>query len=141
MSPRALAGVLAGLCAYNLVLAVFMFAIGAFPVPIFLGLDVAGVLIAFRVSNQGGRRERVRVTPEEVRVTSDRRGAEKTLWTSPTAFTRLEVDRVEEGVAALRVRLSHRTLRIGSMLGPGELAVFSERLALALGAARAARHA
>lgn len=141
MTPRGLAVLLALVCAYNLVLAIFMLVIGAAPVPFFLGLDAVGVVVAFRISNRRRPSERIRVTPEEVRVTAARKGVETTLWTSPTAFTRVEVDRGEHGVSALRVRLSSRTIRIGAMLGPGELAEFSDSLVEAMGAARSARHA
>jgi uncharacterized membrane protein len=43
------------LVASNLIMAAFFVAMGALPVPVFLGLDVLGVFIAFRVSYARGR--------------------------------------------------------------------------------------
>src|SRR6185437_8389171 len=58
-----------GLVLFNLIMAAFFLAIGALPVPVFLGLDVAGVFIAFRLSYASGKlAERVQVSAEEVCV-------------------------------------------------------------------------
>ncbi|MBE7217280.1 MAG: DUF2244 domain-containing protein, partial [Caulobacteraceae bacterium] len=56
LPPRALAALLAGLLAANLLIMGFLLLIGAYPVPLFLGLDFAGVWIAFRVFNARARR-------------------------------------------------------------------------------------
>ena len=93
LSPRGLK-ILLGLClAYNLVLALFLILIGAFPVPVFLGLDVAGLALAFHVSNRRARRaERVQVSAEAIKVIRQEGGRAATVWASPTAFTRVAVD-------------------------------------------------
>ena len=57
LSRGGMIAILGLLIAYNLILTVFMLVIGAFPVPIFLGLDVLGVLIAFKVSNARAKGE------------------------------------------------------------------------------------
>ena len=76
------------LVVFNMITAAFFLAIGAIPVPIFLGLDVLGVLIAFRASYVSGRlAERVQVSAEEVRVAYEAAGRSRTVWRSPTAFT------------------------------------------------------
>jgi uncharacterized membrane protein len=141
MSKQGLMAVLGVMVAYNVLVAVFMVAIGAFPVPVYLGLDVAGVALAFSVSNRRGGGQRVQVTHDEVRVTLAQGARSQTLWTSPTAFTQVEVETIAEGAARLRVRLSGRSLRIGAMLGPSELAAFADRLNAAIRTALAERHA
>jgi uncharacterized membrane protein len=141
LSRKGLAVVLGVLIAFNCVVATFMIVIGAFPVPFFLGLDVIGVVIAFNVSN--ARRlagERVQVTHDEVRVIHQAGERRKTLWSSPTAFTRVEVERSSEGVSRVCVRLSARSLAVGRMLGPGELGAFAERLKSAISNALDERH-
>jgi uncharacterized membrane protein len=142
MSKRGLYVILGAMAAYNALVALFMVAIGAFPVPVFLGLDVIGVWIAFSVSSRPAPSiEHIQVTHDEVRVMRRRAKAVETLWRSPTAFTRVELDPSREGAAALRVRLRTRSLRIGAMLGPAELETFAERLREAVRAALAERHA
>ena len=143
LSKRGLWMLLGLLAAYNLLLMIFLLVIGAFPVPIFLGLDFAGVLIAFRVSNRRARRaERVHVTAERVQV-SHRcdRGTELMVWSSPTAFTRVALERAGEPEARVRLSLSGRALSVGASLSPDERSSFAEALEGAIRSARAERHA
>lgn len=141
LSKRGLVILLALIGLYNLLLAAFLFAIGAFPVPIFLGLDFVAVIVAFTVSNGRSRSaERVQVTADHVRVTRRARGREQTVWTSPTAFTRVSVDsRARE--TQVRLRLSNRALSVGASLGPKERTAFAAKLEAAIRAARLERHA
>jgi uncharacterized membrane protein len=119
------------LIAWNGALAVFFLVIGAFPVPIFLGLDVLGVWLAFRVSNRRAERtERVRVDSEKVEVARD----DRTVWTSPTAFTRIEP---VEG--AVRVCLSGRAIRVARALSGPERDDFARALQAAVHQARKER--
>lgn len=142
LSKRGMAAILGVLIAYNLILTVFMLAIGAFPVPIFLGLDVLGVLIAFSVSNARAQRgERVQVSHDAVTVLREAGERRQTLWTSPTVFTRVEIDKQDERVARVRVRLARRSLAVGAALGPAELAEFAVELQAAISSALAERHA
>jgi len=142
LSKRGMAAILGVLIAYNLILTVFMVVIGAFPVPIFLGLDVVGVLIAFRVSAARAKRgERVQVSHDAVTILHEAGARRRTLWTSPTVFTRVEVDTENERVARVRVRLARRSLAVGAALGPAELADFASQLQAAIRSALAERHA
>ena len=142
LSKRGLVVVLGVMVIYNLIVAVFMLAIGAFPVPIFLGIDVAAIAIAFNVSNRRARRgERVQVTHDEVRVIRESAAASQTIWASPTAFTRIEIDKEDERVTRVRVRLSGRSLAVGAALGPRQRADFAARLQAAIRSALAERHA
>ncbi len=143
LSKRGLYILLAVLAAYNVVVMIFLLIIGAFPVPIFLGLDFVGVLIAFRVSNRrAGWAERVQVTAERVQVSHRRpEGREQTVWTSPTAFTRVALERAGEHEACVRLRLSNRTHRVGASLSPAERPGFADALERAIRSARSERYA
>lgn len=135
LSARGLKILLGFVIGWNLVLAVFFIAIGAFPVPVFLGLDVLGVWIAFRVSNKRAQRtEHVRVDADRVAVARDWGGGEKEVWSSPTAFTRIEP---VEG--AVRVVLSGRAIWVARALSDPERGAFAKALQEAVLAARRER--
>jgi uncharacterized membrane protein len=141
LSKRGFVVLLVSLAAYNLLVAGFLLLIGAFPVPIFLGLDFLGVVIAFRVSYRRGQAaEHIRVTSDLVQVSHRFGRLERTVWSSPTAFTRVQVDRVGEHEAHVRLRLSDRAMSVGGSLGHKDRAAFARRLELAIRAARAERH-
>ncbi len=142
MSKRGLLIILSVLLAFNLLITAFLFAIGAFPAPVFLGLDFIGVLVAFHVSNRRAKTgERVQVTHDEVRVIREHAKGDQTLWTSPTAFTRIEIDKDDGRVSRVRVRLRERSLAVAAALGPKEQAAFAARLQAAIRSALAERHA
>jgi uncharacterized membrane protein len=128
------------LALFNLMIAVFLLVIGAFPVPIFLGIDILGVLIAFRASYRGGRQaERVQVFADEVRVSHQIGASARTVWSSPTAFTRVSVDARGEHEARVRLHLSQKALTIARALSPPERETFADALEDAIRKARAAR--
>jgi uncharacterized membrane protein len=141
LSKRGFVVLLAILAAYNLLVAAFLVTIGAFPAPIFLGLDFLGVFIAFRVSyGRAQAAEHIQVTSDLVRVSHRFGRVERTVWSSPTAFTRVQFDRVGEHEAHVRLHLSNRTLSVAGSLGPKERADFAKRLDGAIQAARAERY-
>ena len=132
---------LGALITVNLVVAVFFVAIGATPVPIFLGLDVLGIFVAFRISyRRAATRERVVITADEVRVLRELDGKARTVWSSPTAFTRVDLDRSGRYGAELRLALSNKRLRIGQALGPREREELAPSIEAAIASARAERH-
>jgi uncharacterized membrane protein len=115
--------------------------LGAFPVPIFLGVDVLAVIVAFRASyRSGGLAERVQVSSAEVRVMHQAGRRSRTVWTSPTAFTRVAVEQPGEPEARIRLHLSDRALTVAHALSPGERTDFAEALRRAIRAANAERH-
>jgi uncharacterized membrane protein len=129
------------LIAVNLILAIFFLVLGAAPVPIFLGLDVLGVFIAFRISYRRAlTRERVVVTADQVQVLKELGGKARQVWSSPTAFTRVALDRTGRHGAELRLELSNRGLRVGQALGPKAREDLAESLEAAIRSARAERH-
>jgi uncharacterized membrane protein len=129
------------LLAFNVAIGALMIALGAFPVPIFLGLDVLGVWLAFRASyRSAGQSERVQVSAEEVRVLHQAGRYARTIWTSPTAFTAVGLDPADSPRARVRLRMSERRLTVGAALSPGEQAAFAGALEQAIRRARAERH-
>jgi len=126
---------------FNLVVAGLMIALKAFPVPIFLGVDLLAVIIAFNVNYRGaGLAERVQVSAAEVRVLHEVGRRSRTIWTSPTAFTRVAVERPGEAEAKIQLRLSGRAMTVAHALSPLERTRFAEALERAILAARAERY-
>ncbi len=125
----------------NLLIGGMFLLMGAWPAPIFLGLDVLGVFIAFRVSyRRAAVRERVVVTADQVRVMRELDGKTRDVWTSATAFTSVDLGRSERYGAQVRLRQSNRRLRIGQGLGPNEREELAEAIDQAIRRARAERH-
>lgn len=129
------------LIAFNLAVGALFVSMGALPVPIFLGLDVLGVIVAFRANYRGARQaERVQVSADQVRVLHQIGRHARTVWSSPTAFTRVAVEAPGEHEARVRLRLSDRSLTVGAALSPGERSDFAAALEQAISQARAERH-
>jgi uncharacterized membrane protein len=140
LSPRGLIVLLAILGTMNAALALVFIAMGAGPVVAFLGLDMAAVIVAFAVSNRRAKdHERVRVSAAEVVVTAHGRGGDRTVWTSPTAFTRVIFLDDEDGAGEVRLRLSDRETPVAAALSRPERLAFLAALETAIGRARTGR--
>ncbi|HEY5412450.1 MAG TPA: DUF2244 domain-containing protein [Caulobacteraceae bacterium] len=125
----------------NLIVGTLFLAMGAWPAPIFLGLDVVGVWIAFRVSyRRAATRERVVITADQVQVLREFGGRIRTIWTSPTAFTGVSLERSERYGAQVRLSLSGKRLKIGQGLGHKAREDLAEVVEAAIRSARAERH-
>ena len=112
--------------------AVFL-AMGASFVPIFVGIDLLAVVVAFLVSFRAARRiERVQVTAHEIRVTHETPKWSRLVWQSPTAFTRVRVERDEERTVGLKLALSGREAEVAAALSPRERADFAKALERAI---------
>jgi uncharacterized membrane protein len=106
-------------------------AMGAHLVLPFVGVDILGLWLAFYVMNRKVSAERVRVSSDLVEVLKDN----KPVWSSPTAFTR-----VEPGETAVRLAIHSRRLAVAQALSPGERAEFAGALAEAIRKARGAQY-
>lgn len=127
------------LSAMSLVFGLIFWSIGAWPIPWFLGLDVALVYAALRLSYRQARAtEEIRLTRSTLtvrRIDSVGRLAETGL--NPY-WARLEVDRHPEfGVLGLAIAWQGYRLTIGGFLGPKEREKFAKELGAALALARA----
>ncbi len=124
----------------NLVVGTMFLVMGAWPAPIFLGLDVLAIAVAFWVSYRQGRpRERVQVSADHVRVMRDNGGEARTVWTSPTAFTRVDLEETGRHGLQVRLRLSGKRVTIGGVLSPPEREDLAEAVERAIRSARAER--
>jgi len=118
----------------------FVLVLKAFPIPIFLGLDVLGVFLAFRLNYSGaGQIERVQISASEVKVLHQYGGRARTVWTSPTAFTKVALDGAGEHHARVRLHLSGRAVIIGAALSPPERDDLAAALEAAIKKARLER--
>jgi uncharacterized membrane protein len=119
--------------------AVFL-AMGATLVPIFLAVDVLAIIMAFIVSFNAARQvERVQVTAREVVVTYETPKWTRVVWESPTAFTRVAVEREENRLVGVKLALSGKDVPVAQALSPHERAEFAKALELAIWQARRER--
>lgn len=126
---------------FNLMIAVFLLVLGAPPVLPFLGLDVLALWLALEASFRAAeRRERVRVTAEAVTVSREDEKGARVVWTSPTAFTRVDVEQPGEHEARVRLRIYRKRLTLGRALSPPERVEFADALERAIRDARAERY-
>jgi uncharacterized membrane protein len=140
LSSRGLIILIGVLTFINCASAGFFLHIGAGPVPIFLGLDVAAVAIALRARQRAGsQRERVQVTDAEVRVVLETPRGARTVWVSPTAFTRVALVGAPGDEDDLQLTVSDKRLRVARSLSRPERLAFAEALDRAIRRARAAR--
>jgi uncharacterized membrane protein len=129
LSPRGFVILMSGLVAVNATMAVYFLAIGAIPIPVFLGIDVLSVYLAFKVSYRAAlMAERVQVTASEVRVLHERGRARMTVWRSATAFTNVDVEAAGEPEARVRLRVSGRRWTVAAALSPREREAFADAL-------------
>jgi uncharacterized membrane protein len=113
---------------------------GATLVPIFLGLDVLAVIVAFAVSFASARRiERVVVTESQVRLTEETPRRRVLIWEGPTAFTHLSAETEDDRIVDLRLSVSGRDAPVGRALGPKAREELKRRLETALQQARRPR--
>jgi uncharacterized membrane protein len=126
---------------FNLLVAILFLVMGAWPAPIFLGVDFLAVLLAFHLSyRQARRRERVQVSADEVRVVHEVGAQKRTVWRSPTAFTRVEVEAKGQPEVRVTLALSRRRLVVAGQVSPQERTVFADALQAAIRSARAERY-
>jgi uncharacterized membrane protein len=114
-----------------LIPAIYFTVLGAHLVLPFLGADVLGLWYAFHLMRKKVRAERVRVSYDAVEVLRD----ETPVWSSPTAFTR-----VEEYETAVRLAVSGRRTSVATALSPDERHAFANALDDAIRKARRERY-
>jgi uncharacterized membrane protein len=123
----------------NLIGAVMFFAMGAWPVVPFLGLDVLIIFLAFRANYLHARAyEEVIVTPTEIRIRKVTFHGRAREWRFNSAWTRLTqvVDEEDGQVLSLTLDEGRRKLDIATFLPPVEREGFGKALRLALAEAR-----
>jgi uncharacterized membrane protein len=132
---------IAVLVCINLGVGVMFVMMGAPPIPVFLGLDVLAVWLAFRASyRQSERRERVQVSADQVRVIREDGDKAQTVWTSPTAFTRVALETRGRYAPEVRIRLSAKAVAVGRSLGPKQRSELARAIEAAIRAAKSERY-
>lgn len=128
LSPRGFLILMAVLVTASVATGVAFFLIGAWPVPGFLGLDVALVYVAFRANYRRARAwERVRLTPEALTVERGAPGRETKRWVFQPYWLRVESDERHLTIA------SHgRSFELGAFLSDVERLRFAAALHAAL---------
>ena len=140
LSQRGLVILITAITVLNCISAGIFMSMGATLVPIFLALDVGAIALAFLVSNHAAKQvERVQVTAQEVRVLRQTPNAQALVWTSPTAFTRVDVEVEDDRTVGVRVRLSGKFAQVAAALSPPEQAEFAKALESAIWKARTGR--
>ncbi len=125
--------VMAVVATANFFFGVYFYAIGAWPVIGFCGLDVFAVWLAFKISYRQGRlRERVRVTAGEMWVARVLPSGHETRWRLQPYWTRVAIDRPVRHESQVRVNSKGGTLILGAFLSPDERGRFAEALSAAL---------
>jgi uncharacterized membrane protein len=113
---------------------------GAVFVPLFLGVDVLAIVAAFIASFRAARQiQRVQVTARDIRVIHEAPNWSRLVWESPTAFTRVAVDREEGRAVGVRLALSDRQVAVAQALSPRERHEFAAALQKAIWDARQER--
>jgi uncharacterized membrane protein len=139
LSGRGLAIVLAVLIGLDAVFGLVFALMGAGLVVAFMALGALALAFAFVANNRRARDlERVQVSPVEVRVIRRVRAAEMVVWTSPTAFTRVELLDGEASAGELRLRLRDRKVEVAQALSRPERLAFAEALEKAIHRAQVA---
>jgi uncharacterized membrane protein len=139
LSQRGFIVLISILTALNCISAAVFVSMGALFVPMFLGLDVAAVVLAFVASYAAAKRiERVMVTARQVRVSHETPKWSRVVWESPTAFTRVDLQ-TEDDEVDLRLALSGRDVAVAQALSPSERTQFAKALEEAIYRARSER--
>ena len=124
----------------NGAVATFALINGAWPVAGFMGLDVLGVYVAFRLSyGQARAFERVTINGEALVVERvDRKGLRRE-WRFPAYWVSVWFDEGDDERGVVTVRSHGRSLEVGAYLAPFERQPFAEALRKALHELKAVR--
>lgn len=141
LSPRGFNRVMLFFGCLSLIPGLIFYAMGAWPIVGFLGLDVLAIWAVFQLSFRAQTaRTYVRVTADEVDVRKvDGWGRERGAR-MPSHFARVEFDRAASGPNSLRVATSAKAYPLGEHLTPRERETFARRLSQAISDARRERH-
>jgi len=140
LTSRGLVALILVMTALDAGLATLFVALDAAPIPIFLGVGLIAAVVALVASHRAAaRRERIQVTAAEVRVVVESRRGAQTVWTSPTAFTRVAWAGEDDDEGRLHLRLSDRELAVARSLSRRERRDFATALEGAIARARSGR--
>lgn len=138
LSRRGLRIVVAVIAVLASIPGIIFFALGAWPIVGFLGLDVLAVYWAFSASMRDGRRrEQITLWPDALEILATGGNGRVTRSEFAPFHVRLVIDRdFEERTTRLRLRQDERELVIASFLNPEDKASFAKAFGSALRKAR-----
>lgn len=133
LSPRGFLVLMAAVSLVSFVTGLVFYAIGAWPVMGFFGLDVGLIYLAFRLNYRAGRaHELVELTRDQLSVTHvGPNGHRKTFSCNPY-WARVDVRTGPDGRSDLMIQAQGRVHRFGHVLNHEERREFGEALRLAL---------
>lgn len=133
LPPAGFLAVMAIVIGGNLLFGVYFYAIGAWPVIGFCGLDALLVWLAFKLSYRQGRLyERVRIKAGAVEITRVLPSGHQSRWRLEPFWARVVIDNPAAHEARVRLVSKGRSLILGSFLSPDERMSFGEALDAAL---------
>jgi uncharacterized membrane protein len=138
LGPRGFRVLMLATCVLSTVITIPFFLLRAWPIVGFMGLDVLGVYLAFRLNFRSAQaREHFRVTYLELTFARIAANGARREWRLAPAWVRLErVDDEEYGPQRLTLHSRGRTWRIAQGVGPERKAECAGGLAKALVEAR-----
>ncbi|MEJ1157014.1 DUF2244 domain-containing protein [Prosthecomicrobium sp. N25] len=138
LGPRGFVVLMTCLSAVCFATGLLFWKIGAWPISGFLGLDVAVMWLAFRLSYRSARAfEVVEVSAQEILVRKVSPGGRRTEYRFNPVWVRLEVVHVEdEGVTRIALFSRGRAVDVGAFLNPDDRTSFAGALKAALATAR-----
>ncbi|MEM9279662.1 MAG: DUF2244 domain-containing protein [Pseudomonadota bacterium] len=112
--------------------------IGAWPVFLFMGLDVLVIWLAFKINYRAARaKERISVGRDELKIQKFDPAGRMVEHVFNPFWTRFEVDRHKEiGITGMRITSKDRSLPIGAFLNPDDRESFAAAFGNALVRAR-----
>jgi uncharacterized membrane protein len=138
LTHRGILAVVLAVGTFSFIGGVVFFAMGAWPVVGFLGLDVALVWWALRASERSaGAYEKISVSPSELTVRKVSAKGAVAEWSANPLWVRIDRDMHEEfGLQSLALVSRGKRLPIATFLGPAEKLSFAQALAEALSEAK-----
>ncbi len=139
LSPRGFAFLMAAVSAVSFGAGVVFYALGAWPVMGFFGLDVAIIYLAFRLNYRAGRAcEVVEITPDLLTVTHTKPSGRSSAFTCNPYWARVNVRTWPDGRTDLRILSHGQAHSFGRFLTDDEKRDFAGALQNALHANRTA---
>lgn len=133
LSPAGFRWLMAGFSSLSLLVGGYFYAIGAWPIVGFMGLDILLLYVCFRLNYRAARTyETVRLTDSQLEVCRRNHWGELHRWRFQPYWLRVDLREPVEPDSHIRLSSHGRSLIIGSFLAPEERADFVGALRAAL---------
>ena len=133
LSPKGTYIVLGILAGFSLIISIGFLAVGAWPVPGFLGLDLIILYVAFRIARKRAHKaEAIRLDDRELTVTRFIPGKPPLVWRLEPAWVKVGLEPIGRQDNRLTLRDRNYGLNIGSFLLPEEREDIADALKAAL---------